>query len=185
MLTEEEYKTELYKIISKYPKKYRGAKYIRNWDRFWAEKKQIIDLCNLTNVKTALDIGTGIGMLPYQLMQKGITVEGTDIDEDTTGTMFIEACKLINLTRYELFVNPNKTLNLPKHYDLILSTRTEFDRQQGFDWNYFITDAFNYCNQLFIKTNIGGLINPFPDTIIPFSFKIAQWSFYIKKEDWQ
>lgn len=191
------YQEKMWEIAMRYDKKYRGAKYVRRWDRFYNEKLAIIDhvLSKNSFIKSALDIGTGVGMLPYILQQKNIKVEGTDIKEDITGTMFIECCQLINLPRYELYVIPGQSMNLPKQYDLIVSTRTEFDRQEGFDWNFFINDAFNFCNCLYIKTNVGSSASPFPESLKEFSmspkFRLSEtvsceaWSFYLEKDQWK
>ena len=84
----EQYKNKLFSIIQGFPKNDRGIKYIRKWDYYWSEKEYVVNKCNLTNVKSAIDIGTGVGMLPYMLMQKGIKVEGTDIEEEITGPIF-------------------------------------------------------------------------------------------------
>ena len=70
MLSEQEYKNTLFNIIKGKNKNDRGIKYIRKWDYYFEEKKYVLEKCNLTNVKTAIDIGTGVGMLPYLLQKK-------------------------------------------------------------------------------------------------------------------
>ena len=183
-MTENEYKEKLLSIALAYPKRYRGAKYIRQWDRYYKEKLLIVNEMDLTDVKTALDIGTGVGMLPYILKSKYIDIEGTDISEDITGKMFTEACNVINLKRFELFVKSLTPMNLTKHYDLIISTRTEFDRQENFNWNYFVNDCFNHCNRIFIRTNLGNNRNPFPKNLQDFTtIKVGGWTLSISKKD--
>lgn len=182
-MREADYREALLNIAQAYPKRYRGAKYIRNWDRYYKEKLLLVDQMDLTDIESALDIGTGVGMLPYIFMTKKINVEGTDVTEDITGKMFAEACKVINLKRFELFVKPLTPMNLSKHYDLIVSTRTEFDRQEGFDWNYFVDDCFNHCNRIFIRTNLGNSRNPFPKNLQEFTRMIAGgWTLSMDKQ---
>lgn len=183
----DEYKLRLQEISSKYPKRYRGVKYIKKWDKFWHEKNIIADALPLQGVKSILDIGTGIGMLPYILKSKGYEVEGTDITEDITGDLFIEACALINLPRHCLWVNPNESLNLSRNYDLIVATRTEFDRADGFNWEYFINDCFTFCNKIFIHTNSGKkAYRSDLDWLQPFLQRHAyNWCVVIEKDQWQ
>ena len=56
MLSEQEYKNTLFNIIKGKNKNDRGIKYIRKWDYYFEEKKYVLEKCNLTNVKTAIDI---------------------------------------------------------------------------------------------------------------------------------
>ena len=189
------YKEKMFDISKKYDKRARGAKYVRHWDDFWNEKQLVANLSleGGDNIKRALDIGTGVGMLPFIYQQRGIEVEGTDITEDITGKMFIECCNVINLTRFELWVKPKQSLNLKRNYDLIVATRTEFDRQEGFDWNFFVDDCFKYCNRIFIHTNQGGKSNNFSERLKPFAFnkdpktgiKLGRWCFMINKNQWE
>lgn len=191
----EEYKEKMWEIAKRYDKKARGAKYVRRWEDFWDEKQLVanLSLAGRTDIKSVLDIGTGVGMLPYILNQKGIEVEGTDITEDITGKMFIECCNVINLNRFELWVKPKQPLNLKRNYDLIVATRTEFERQEEFDWNFFVDDCFKYCNRIFIHTNQGGKSNNFSERLKPFAFnkdpntgmKLGRWCFMINKNQWE
>ena len=179
------YKQKIYELGIESPKKAEGSKYIRNFDRYYAEKILLVNKIDLTGIKTVLDIGTGVGMLPYILQSKGISVEGTDVPDNVCGLVYGRACSLINLKRYELTITPKKSINLSKKYDLIIATRTVFDRQEGWDWNYFVDDCFNYCNRLFVHTNWGGSGNPFNNKIKPFSFRIDKWSFMIDINNWK
>ena len=160
-MTPQQYKNELMQIVSRYDKQSRGVKYVRNWDRFWFEKNYVADTVNLEGVNTALDVGCGVGMLSYILQQKGIDVEGSDIDEETTGPIFKQCCDVIGLKRHYLKIEPHKPMQIG-NYDLFIATRTEFDRQfeTEDDWNYFIDDAFMHFNRIFIKFNLAGKSPP-------------------------
>ena len=193
-MKEQEYKDKMWEIAKRYDKKARGSKYVRRWDRFWDEKQLVADLSLLegNNIKSVLDIGTGVGMLPFIYEQRGLEVEGTDITEDITGKMFIECCQLINLKRFELWVKPNQPMNLPRKYDMIVATRTEFDRQENWDWKYFLDDCFNYCNRVFFKLNEGGSLkkyNPGFAKILfnkkPDGTSIGHWCLKIDEAEWK
>ena len=194
------YKNKLFSIIQGFPKNDRGIKYIRKWDYYFEEKKYVLEKCNLTNVKTAIDIGTGVGMLPYLLQKKGISVEGTDIDEETTGPIFKKCCDVINLKVHELYINNNEHMKFPGKYDLFIATRTEFDREalkpgELFNWEFFFNDVFQYVNQVFIKTNNAGsgkgypmwmrkyLWNPAKENLTKKPFRA--WYVIINKQEWQ
>lgn len=189
----EQYKEEMWKISQRYAKKYRGAKYVKQWDKFWNEKQLVADLSleGRDDIKSVLDIGTGVGMLPFIYQQRGIEVEGTDITEDITGKMFIDCCNLINMKRFELWVRPNQPMNLSRHYDMIVATRTEFDRQEGWNWKYFLDDCFKHCNRVFFKLNEGGSIRKYDPGFAKILFNkkpdgtpIGHWCLKLDKEEW-
>ena len=199
MLSEQDYKKTLFSIIQSKNKNDRGVKYIRKWDYYWNEKKYVIEKCDLQNVKTAIDIGTGVGMLPFLLQQKGIHVEGTDIDEETTGPIFKKCCDIINLKVHTLYINNNKPMDFPGKYDLFIATRTEFDREalppgELFNWEYFFNDVFKYVNQVFIKTNNAGSGKGYPPWMrkylwnptkeIPTKKPFRAWYVILNKQDW-
>ena len=107
-MNEEQYKDSLFNIVSKYDKFTRGAKYIRHWDIHFSEKQFIVERAKkygfLDNVNTAIDIGTGVGMLPYVLQKEGIHVEATDIEAEITGPIFKKCCDLINLKVHHMYI---------------------------------------------------------------------------------
>tara|TARA_A100001035_G_scaffold245462_1_gene213776 strand:- start:557 stop:1183 length:627 start_codon:yes stop_codon:yes gene_type:complete len=195
----EQYKNKLFSIIQGFPKNDRGIKYIRKWDYYWSEKEYVVNKCNLTNVKSAIDIGTGVGMLPYMLMQKGIKVEGTDIEEEITGPIFKKCCDIIGLKVHHMYINNNQPMDFPGYYDLFIATRTEFDREalqpgEQFNWEFFFNDVFKYVNQVFIKTNNAGsgkgypawmrkyLWNPTKEK--PTKKPFRAWYIIINKQEW-
>lgn len=189
----EEYKEKMFGISNRYDKKYRGAKYVRRWDDYWNEKQLVADLslAGRTDIKSVLDIGTGVGMLPFIYQQRGLEVEGTDITEEITGKMFIECCELIKLKRFELWVKPNQPMNLTRHYDMIVATRTEFDRQEGWNWEFFITDCFKHCDRIWFKLNEGGSIKKYDTWFKKILFNkkpdgtpIGHWCLKIDKSEW-
>jgi len=193
-VTYEKYKQKMMEISMRYHKKYRGVKYVKRWDDFWKEKQLVVDLslAGRNDIKSVLDIGTGVGVLPYIYKQRGLEVEGTDITEDITGTMFTECCNLIGLKRYELWVKPKQPMNLPRNYDMIVATRTEFDRQEGFDWNYFLDDCFKHCNRVFFKLNEGGSIKKYDPGFQKLLFNrkpdgspIGHWCLILDKQQWE
>jgi len=173
MLSYDEYKSKLWEICLKYPKKNSTTKYIRQWDRYYDEKEKIINLLDLTNVKTALDIGTGVGHLPYLLMKKNITVDTTLPLSLLDEPLYIESCNLIGITPKNLVIKSRTPLNLEKKYDLITAIGTTFDAQtSNFDWGYFFEDCFQYCNQIFIRSNSGKNTPPPP-------FKNHKWFYFL------
>lgn len=190
----EEYKKKMTDIVMRYGKMDRGAKYVRKWDRFWDEKTDVanLSLAGRSDLKSVLDIGTGVGMLPFIYQQRGLEVEGTDITEDITGPIFKQCCDLINMKRYELWIKPKTPMNLTRNYDLIVATRTEFDRQEGWDWEYFLDDCFKHSKRVFFKLNEGGSIKHHNDRIRNLLFNtradgsaIGNWCILLDKEQWQ
>lgn len=172
-MTPDDYKKTMQEIAKKYHKMHRGAKYINHWDWYWLEKTHIADTVNLDGISTALDIGTGIGMLAHVLRNKGIDVEGTDIDEESTGPLFKECCDSIGLVRHYLKIEPQVPMQIG-NYDLLIATRTEFDRQFSSeqDWTFFVDDAMKHCKRLFIKFNVTGKSAP---PFAPESVKKYMW----------
>lgn len=191
-MNNEIYKQKMFEIVSRYPKKFEGAKYIRKWDEFWEEKNNVVNSTpNLSNVRTALDIGTGVGMLPYLLKEKGISVDATDLNDELTGKLYTECCDLIDLKKFELIIKSNEPMSLKKSYDVIYATRTVFDRQENWNWKFFIDDCFTHCETVHIKTNLK--TNNFPDYIQPFLWKFknqitgipyGQFLITIEKKNW-
>ena len=60
-----------------------------------------------------------------------------------------------------MYIYNNKPMKFPGNYDLLIASRTEFDREfltpgEQFNWQYFLDDAFQYVNKVFIKTNNAG-----------------------------
>lgn len=189
-----EYRQKMTDIVMRYGKKDRGAKYVRQWDDFWKEKQLVADLSlsGRSDIKSVLDIGTGVGMLPFVYQQRGLEVEGTDITEDITGPIFKQCCDLIKMKRYELWIKSKTPMNLPRKYDMIVATRTEFDRQEDWDWNYFLDDCFQYCDRVFFKLNEGGSIKKYDPEFRKILFNkkpdgtpIGHWCLLLDKEQWQ
>ena len=152
----DQYKQQMISIAKKYDKKYRGAKYVNQWDKFWNEKQLVADLSlsNRPNIKSVLDIGTGVGHLPYLLMKKNIKVDITLPLSILDEPLYVESCNLIGLTPIDLVIKSKKSLNLDKKYDLITAIGTTFDIQEpNFDWDYFFNDCFQFCEQVFIRSN--------------------------------
>jgi len=196
-----EYKEKMFKIIEGYPKQHRGVKYIRNWDTHWSEKNYYVDKIDWSHIKTALDVGTGVGMTPFILQQKGIDVEGSDIPEALEiEDVFRKCCDLIKLKRHPVTILNNKPTVWPKEYDILLAQRTEFDREalpkgERFNWMYFLEDVFKNFNEVYIKCNASGKACPGRDTPLdPYFFnpRITEglgkpyraWYLHINKEQW-
>jgi len=156
-MTLDDYKQAVIKRCFEVDKYQSGAKYGRKWDWYYEEKQHVVDYANsrnggIDNVKTALDIGAGIGVLAAILRERGIECDCTDVQDG----LFKECCDLLGVNRYELWIHPQTPMNLPKHYDIIFATRTEFDRafdKDAGDWEYFLNDIFNYTNRVFMKMN--------------------------------
>ena len=153
-----------------YPDKYGvGAKFLRKWDHYLKEKEFFVQRCNLDGIKTAIDVGTGIGLLPWLLMKEGIQVEATDIGDEFEGEIYPLCWEIINLKVHPMYIYNRKPMKFPGKYDLFTATRTTFDSlatagpakkylEQGtrFDWVFFFNDVFKHVKRVFIKTNNAG-----------------------------
>jgi len=101
------------------------------------------------------------------LMQKGISVEATEIDYELkkpNGT-YKKCCSAIDLKVHSMYVNNNVPMNFPGKYDILVANRTMFDREalalgEIFNWKFFLNDAFQYVDHVYIKTNIGSKTPP-------------------------
>ena len=191
----DEYKTKLFDVIRGRGKLERGVKYIRHWDHHWLEKNYVADTVNLDGITTALDVGTGVGVLAYVLQQKGVHVEGSDIDEETTGPIFKQCCDIIGMRRHYLKIEPQKPMQIG-NYDLFIATRTEFDRQfvTAEDWLYFINDAFKHFKRIFIKFNVASKSPPphCPPELLKYMWlprglgkPRRAWYLQLDREQWQ
>ena len=153
VVTLEEYKNKMQEVAATYGKFDRGQKYVRKWDYYLKEKQFVLEKCNLEGIHTALDIGTGVGMIPFLLLQKGIKTAGTDLEDG----MYKDCCDVLGFHRFQLEILPQQSMNI-SYYDLIIATRTEFDRQFTCEsaWIYFLEDAMQSCKRLFLKLNCSG-----------------------------
>tara|TARA_B110000285_G_C14821971_1_gene466959 strand:+ start:57 stop:683 length:627 start_codon:yes stop_codon:yes gene_type:complete len=167
-VTEQEYLDLLLDKLGGMPgKRTDGAKIIRGFSKYYDEKQQFVKNYNWQHITTAIDIGTGIGILPWMLMQKGISVEATEIDYELkkpNGT-YKKCCSAIDLKVHSMYVNNNVPMNFPGKYDILVANRTMFDREalapgEIFNWKFFLNDAFQYVDHVYIKTNIGSKTPP-------------------------
>ena len=168
----EEYRAKLLDISKKHGKKVPGAKYIHKWDMYMLEKQFCVDNMNFDGVNSVLEIGCGMGMLAYLIKeQKGISdIELTDVDEffDHTdkGGLYKDCCDVLGLKRFVMYVNMNEPMKLDRQYDMIVATRTVFDREclepgTIFNYEYWLDDCFKYCKRVFVKTNFAGGVKVF------------------------
>ena len=87
-------------------------------------------------------------------------------------------------------------MNLPRKYDMLVATRTVFDREcmpPGFVFNYryWLDDCFKYVDKVFVKTNYQASGKGFQDYIRPFLFfphglgkPRRGWYIIVTKEQW-
>ena len=178
-MNNEEYRSTLLEISKRHGKKVPGAKYIHKWDMYMLEKQFCVDNMNFEGVNSVLEIGCGMGMLAYLIReQKGITdIELTDVDEffDHTdkGGLYKDCCDVLGLKRFVMYVNMNEPMKLDRQYDMIVATRTVFDREclepgTIFNYEYWFDDCFKYCKRVFVKTNFAGGGKSFPDYLRPY-----------------
>jgi len=154
-MTLDTYYQKLQQLAQSHSSHEEGHKYIERWDYYLGEKQYVLDCLDLDNVKTALEIGSGLGVLAFLLQQHGIEVETSDCDADgNSKNLYNEAIGLLGTTHHNIKITAQTPLSLNKKYDLIVATRTVFDRDwTESDYNYFIEDAMKYTKQLLVKTN--------------------------------
>jgi hypothetical protein len=150
-----DYYQQLQELAATHEPHEEGHKYVDRWDYYLSEKQYVLDCIDLTKVNTALEIGSGLGVLAFLLQQHGINVETSDCDADgNSKNLYNAAIKLLGTTHHNIKITAQTPLSLNKKYDLIVATRTVFDRDwTEADYNYFIADAMKYTNQLLVKTN--------------------------------
>lgn len=193
-MTEEQYKELLLRKLGGMPaKRTDGAKILRGWPRYMDEKRKFVERYDWTGIKTAIDIGTGIGFLPWLLMEKGIKVEATEIDYELSkpdGT-YKKCTDAMGLKVHSMYIFNNKAMNFPGKYDILVANRTMFDkdtlpRGERFNWEFFLKDAFQYVDKIYIKSNHGSKRYPAPEWFQPFLFKTdGNWHIDITKEQWK
>ena len=175
----QDYRNTLTEISKRHWKKAPGAKYIHKWDLYMLEKQFCVDNMNFDGVNSVLEIGCGMGMLSHLIQeQKGINdIELTDVDEffdsSDKGGLYKECCDVLDFKRFVMYVNMNEPMKLDRQYDMIVATRTVFDREclepgTIFDYEYWLDDCFKYCNRVFVKTNFSGGGKSFPDYLRPY-----------------
>ena len=171
-----------------------GAKFMRGFPRYLEEKKAFVNLYDWSNIRSAIDIGTGIGLLPWLLMQKGIKVQATEITEEIenlNGT-YRKCCNAIGINLIPLYIHNNTPMRFPGHFDILVANRTVFDREclkpgEKFNWDFFVNDAFKYVNHIFIKTNSGSKTGPgFGTWLENYTFKTnGNWHIKLSKHEYQ
>ena len=172
------------------------------------EKQFCVDNMNFDGVNSVLEIGCGMGMLAHLIQeQKGINdIELTDVDEffDATdkGGLYKECCDVLGFKRFVMYVNMNEPMKLDRQYDMIVATRTVFDREclepgTIFNYEYWLDDCFKYCKRVFVKTNFAGGGKSFPDYLRPYLWwpkgpndeslgkPRRGWYIRVDKDDWE
>ena len=149
-----------------------------------------------------------MGMLAHLIQeQKGINdIELTDVDEffdhNDKGGLYKDCCDVLDFKRFVMYVNMNEPMKLDRQYDMIVATRTVFDREclepgTIFNYEYWLDDCFKYCKRVFVKTNFAGGGKSFPDYLRPYLWwpkgpndeslgkPRRGWYIRVDKDDWE
>ena len=67
----------------------------------------------LKDVKTAVYIGTGVGMLPTCLCKKVYTLKQLMLTKNKQVPMYKQCCDIVNLKRHLLWIDNGKSMDFP------------------------------------------------------------------------
>ncbi len=126
-------------------------KYIDDFDdRFWSAKKSYKRI-STENSSSFLDIGTGMGYIPYVFKHNGYNV--TCFDMVGCADIFNKSCEILGIKKHHFTINKYETLiNFNKKFDIINSSLICFNKHKEKDlwlkdeWFFFLNDIYN--NQL-------------------------------------
>ena len=166
------------------------GKYVTKMDMYLKEKVDISNVLKLSEQKNLkiIDIGSGIGIFPWVCKVLGHQCDHTYYD---SFKMYEQSWELLGLDKptYLDITNTGKWTLPSNNYDVIVSTRTVFDRisrqWSNKQWLVFLRTSYYHLNDngvVFIKSNY---LKPHPRcrSLKGYSVKgFDSWTFMITKE---
>ena len=126
-------------------------KYIDDFDNRWANSLIIYRKISTKNSASVLDVGTGMGYLPYILKYNGYDV--TCFDMAGCAEIFNKSCEILGIKKVDFTIKKCESImNFNKKFDIINATLLCFNQHRETDfwlkdeWLFFLRDI--YDNQL-------------------------------------
>ena len=126
-------------------------KYIDDFDNRWANSLLIYRRISTKNPVSVLDIGTGMGYLPYILKHNGYDV--TCFDMAGCAEIFNKSCEILGIKKIDFTIKKcENIMKFNKKFDIINATLLCFNQHRETDfwlkdeWSFFLNDIYN--NQL-------------------------------------
>lgn len=122
-------------------------KYIDNFDDRFIWSLNLYKNIKNSKFKTVLDIGTGMGYIPYIFMHNGYKVSSFDMKG--CSDIFDKSCDILNVDKKDYTIKKyTKIINFNKKFDLINASLISFNehREKTFwrrkEWIYFLDDIY-------------------------------------------
>jgi len=127
-------------------------KYIDNFDDRFIWSLNLYKNIKNSKFKTVLDIGTGMGYIPYIFKHNGYEVSSFDMEG--CSDIFDKSCDILNVYKKSYTIKKyTKIINFNKKFDLINASLISFNehREKTFwkrkEWVYFLDDIYqNHLN---------------------------------------
>ncbi len=139
------------------PSNFDYNKYIDNFDNRFRWSLESYKQISTKNSSSILDIGTGMGYIPYIFKHNGYDVSCFDMVG--CADIFNKSCKMLGVKKHDFTISKyNRIINFNKKFDIINASLICFNqhREKDFwlkdEWMFFLSDIYN--NQL----NNGGVL---------------------------
>lgn len=127
------------------------SNYIEDFERRFFSCSNTYEVINPTKQSTVLDIGTGMGTLPYIFKENGHDVYTFDIPN--CSKIYTKSCEILGVEKEEFTIKAfTKLMNFNKKFDIVVAKFICFNNHKSPDlwkrneWLYFLEDI--YENQL-------------------------------------
>ena len=124
-------------------------KYIDDFDNRFANSLIIYRRISTKNSASVLDIGTGMGYLPYIFKHNGYDV--TCFDMAGCAEIFNRSCEILGIKKVDFTIN--KYVNIPnfnKKFDIVNASLVTFNQHRETEiwlkdeWLFFLNDIYNH-----------------------------------------